>query len=147
MDYIPLLQKSFNDTKFKAILNFSPNEIIHDEKKILKLKKHYANEFRKHHLKTEKQKSYLRQGNHVRKLLPSKTFSKGYLPSFSSEIYEITREFPTSPPVFAINDNSSKKYYSEELSRTNPNATFKKDLYVDKTRKVEKKNNTIRKIV
>jgi hypothetical protein len=76
-----------------------------------------------------------KSGETVRLRQARRPFKKGYLPSWTDEIFTVTRCIPTDPPTYAVCDyggeNIEGKFYAEELQKV-----IKKDDDVYKIEKV-----------
>ena len=59
----------------------------------------------------------LRVGDSVRVIKDKTIFDKSYPPSFSKEIFKITRRKESNPPVFYVGSNS-RPFYRQQLSKT-----------------------------
>ena len=55
----------------------------------------------------------IRVGDQMRISKAKRTFKKGYLPSWTEEIFTVTKRVPRRPPVYKIAD-----YHGEELEGT-----------------------------
>ena len=66
---------------------------------------------------------YFKVGDHVRISKAKKTFEKGYLPNWSTEIFTIDTMKKTNPPVYTIKDYSGDiiegTFYEKELQKVN----------------------------
>lgn len=75
-----------------------------------------------HGRKIPEQKFRFKVGDRVRISMYKTIFTKGYLPSWSSEIFKVVKANPTSPPTYYIEDYTGKpiagSFYNEELSKT-----------------------------
>ena len=80
-------------------------------------------------------------GDQVRISKPRRTFKKGYLPSWTQEIFTVTKIIPRVPPVYRLRDYADDEidgvFYAEELQKVQKSD----DIY--KTEKIleEKKEN------
>jgi hypothetical protein len=72
------------------------------------------------------------KGDKVRISRARRTFRKGYLPSWTEEIFKIVERVPTDPPTYKISDYDGEvvegKFYEPELQRV---------IKIDDTYKVE----------
>ena len=80
-------------------------------------------------------------GDYVRISKSKKTFRKGYLPSWSSEIFKIISKFKRTQPVYEIVDLKGEKiqgkFYAEELVKTElPN-----EFHIEKIIREKKERN------
>ena len=78
-------------------------------------------------------------GDTVRISEVKREFKKGYLPSWTREIFTVVKIFPTSPPTYAIVDYAKDpikgKFYAEELQKVKGGDVFKIEKII-KTRKI-----------
>jgi hypothetical protein len=79
-----------------------------------------------------------------------KTFEKGYVQKWSSEICVVIHQNPTNPPTYSINNTKDKLtlrpfYYAEELQKVQPEDfpydTFEVEIATDKTVTVTQLND------
>ena len=79
----------------------------------------------------------------VRIALEKRIFRKGYVPTFSDEIFKVDRVVkndPNSPPYYYLRDHKNDpiegRFYSEELTKTreDKNATYRIDRVLQKRR-------------
>ena len=65
--------------------------------------------------------SRLKVGDKVRIYKYKGTFSRGFKPNFTNEIFTITEVLDTNPPTYRIKDSNGEdiigSFYAEELSR------------------------------
>ena len=66
-------------------------------------------------------------------------FKKGYLPSWSRELFKVVNVFPTNPSTYRIADYSGEtikgKFYSEELQVVKENDIFKIEKVIETRRR------------
>lgn len=71
----------------------------------------------------------LKPGDSVRISKVRKTFKKGYLPSWTEEIFKITKILKTSPVTYVIEDYKGEElkgtFYSQELQKVKPKQVFR----------------------
>ena len=85
-----------------------------------------------------RRKFKFKSGDQVRISKSRRTFKKGYLPSWSQEIFTMTKIIPRAPPVYQLRDYTDEcVFYVEELQKVHKSD----DIY--KTEKIlaEKKEN------
>ena len=62
-----------------------------------------------------------KSGEHVRISKSRRTFKKGYLPSWTEEIFTVTKIIPRVPPVYRLRDYADNEiegvFYAEELQK------------------------------
>lgn len=66
-----------------------------------------------------KQRAKLKVGDRVRISKARRTFKKGYLPSWTEELFTISRLKKTTPPTYVLKDDNGKElegtFYQEEV--------------------------------
>ena len=72
-------------------------------------------------------------GDQVRISKIKRTFEKGYLPNFSEEIFNVSKQIPRDPPVY-----KQKDYDGEELKGTFYEKELQKVIKPDDVYEVEK---------
>src|SRR5437867_9219123 len=126
VDVLPSLVKSYNDSKHSSI-KMAPSQVtVHNE-----------SELRRRTVKT-KARPLLANGDWVRISETRRVFKKGYLPSWTREVFKVVRVHSADPPTYSINDYSDEpikgKFYEQELQKVESNDVFKAEK-VAKTRK------------
>ena len=80
-------------------------------------------------------------GNQVRISKSRRTFKKGYLPSWTQEIFTVTKIIPRVPPVYRLQDYADDEiegvFYAEELQKVQKSD----DIYKIEKILAEKKEN------
>ena len=80
-------------------------------------------------------------GDPVRLSKSRRTFKKGYLPSWTQEIFTVTKIIPRVPPVYRLRDYADDEvegvFYSEELQKVRKSV----DIYKIEKILAEKKEN------
>src|SRR3989441_1709806 len=126
VDVLPLLIKSYNATKHGSIKMAPSSVTIHNE-----------SELRKRTVRS-KVKPSLHVGDWVRISETRRAFKKGYLSSWTRELFKIVGIHSTDPPTYSINDYSGEpirgKFYEQELQKVAPDDVFKIEKVI-KTRK------------
>ena len=128
MDVLPDLVKSYNDTIHGSIKTVPSRVTLHNEPDLR----------RKLYPPAVKSKPKLHVGDSVRISETRRVFKKGYLPSWTRELFKVVNVFPTNPPTYCIADYSGEairgKFYAEELQVVKENDVFKVEKVI-KTRK------------
>jgi Integrase core domain/Chromo (CHRromatin Organisation MOdifier) domain len=112
VDVLDDLVKSYNDT-YHSSIKMAPSAVnVHNESEIRK---------RLFGAKKRPLKYKFDIGDKVRISETRRTFKKGYLPSWSEEIFKIASRHPSDPPTYVISDYSDEqikgKFYAEELQK------------------------------
>ena len=80
-------------------------------------------------------------GHQVRNSKSCRTFKKGYLPSWTQEIFTVTKIIPRVPPVYQLRDYADDEiegvFYAEELKKVHKSD----DIYKIEKILAEKKEN------
>lgn len=115
--YIEVLQhvvQSYNASIHSAI-GISPKDVTNENAMDAWLYDHRKIIYQK------KKKSTLNLHDSVRLLKKSKTFEKGYMPTHTSEIYQIAEIIDTNPICYRIRDSKNQKvmgiFYQQELQK------------------------------
>jgi hypothetical protein len=145
LDYLTVLNDlvmAYNKKVHRSIQIAPINVTEANEKKIWK--RQYASYFQKHGKTAFKYKN----GDVVRISKLSRTFKKGYLPSFQEEYFVIRDRLATHPPVYKLKDlkgeHISGIFYTEELTKISP---LHNNIRILKTRKRKgKKEHLIHQI-
>ena len=127
--YIDILQdlvKSYNDSVHSAIKTAPSLVTVHNEKSQPRRK--------------VVTKSKLDVGEWVRISETKRQFKKGYLPSWTREIFKVSAVHSTNPPTYSICDYSGEpikgRFYEQELQRVKSQEVFK----IEKVLKTRKKH-------
>ena len=72
-------------------------------------------------LVNKKKKPKFKKGQHVRILKPKEPFTKGYIPQYTWEVFQIEKVIPGSPPAYSLQDLNGERienalFYEPELS-------------------------------
>ena len=126
IDVLPSLVKSYNESKH-SFIKMAPSQVtVHNE-----------SELRRRTVRT-KTRPLLANGDWVRISETRRVFKKGYLPSWTREVFKVVHVHSTDPPTYSINDYSDApikgKFYEQELHKVEPSDVFKVEKVV-KTRK------------
>ena len=133
IDLIDLLAKKHNETKTPALFNFSPSEIVFDEKKREQYRLMKARDLLKFYERNAKSPTFV-PGDEVRYLTPRTQFSKAYLPAYSIDTAIVKKLKPSIPIQYELVQKSTgkpikRKFYDFQLSLvTPPQITDKNDL-------------------
>ena len=126
IDVLPALIESYNATVHRAIKMAPALVTVHNE-----------GELRKREVKV-KAKPKLQVGDWVRISETRRIFKKGFLPSWTRELFKIVGVNSSNPTTYAISDYMDEpikgKFYEQELQKVTPDITFKIEKVV-KTRK------------
>jgi len=126
IDVLPALVKSYNETEHSSIKMAPSLVTIHNEPELRK------------RTVIKKAKPKLQVGDTVRISETRRVFKKGYLPSWTRELFKIDQLFHTHPAAYTIVDYSKEpvkgKFYEEELQKVKADDVFKIEKVV-KTRK------------
>lgn len=125
IDELQNIVEGFNKRKMHVLGGFSPYEIKPDNQSTL-----YAKMYSK------KRKSYpysFYVGESVRIPMKKNKFKKGYDPSFSSEIYNVSQRLVSEPHTYRLSSSTghilNRTFYSKELVEIpNPDEQEKNDL-------------------
>jgi hypothetical protein len=122
VDMLDELLDRYNNSKHSA-LGMSPTKAT-DKKNEEKL---FEKQFGKY-LESEPPVSSLAVGDHVRISRVKGKFEKGYLPNYSTEIFQIVEKKYTNPPTFILQDYKRRRitgaFYEQELLKTEMTDTF-----------------------
>src|SRR6188508_2835892 len=128
VDVLADLVKSYNDAIHSSIKTAPSQVTLHNEPELR----------RKLYTPTVKSKPKFQVGDSVRISETRRVFKKGYLPSWTRELFKVVNVFPTDPPTYRITDYSGEvikgKFYAEELQVVKENDVFKVEKVI-KTRK------------
>lgn len=118
------LVKLYNNRVHRTIKMKPKDVTIKDEKKLLSIyKKAQSTPSLKHHTKIR-----FNVGDYVRISRAKGVFTKGYLPNWSTEIFQVQRILSTSPTTYILKDLSGENirgcFYKEELQRTNETENY-----------------------
>lgn len=126
---LPLLIDNYNKSKHRTI-GMTPSEADENPQKVI-LKQYTPN--------TRKIKFAV--GEIVRISTHKGVFTKGYLPSWSCELFKVIKINKTSPPTYMLEDYTGKPiagcFYTEEISKTD----YPKDYLVEKI--IQRKGNQV----
>lgn len=128
VDVLPALLQSYNDTKHSAI-NIAPSDVtLHNP---LTPRKRVVSSRLKHRLQI---------GDYVRISETKRAFKKGYVGSWTRELFKIVQRHNTHPETYSLCDYSDEpikgKFYKQELQKVVGDTVFK----VDKVLKTRKKH-------
>ena len=134
-DVLPDLVQSYNETYHRSI-GMAPAHVTIENEHLVRKR-----------LFGEKQRSPVwkyTEGDKVRISKARIVFKKGYLPSWSEEIFVISARIPTDPGTYELTDLSGEKvkgkFYHEELQRISK----EDDIYkVDRILKTRKRNGKL----
>ena len=130
IDVLDDLLHSYNNT-FHSTIKMAPSEVT---------KANEAEIRERTHVPKRKPVYKLTIGDKVRIVKGKREFKKGYLPSWTEEIFTVIARYPTDPPVYEIEDYDSEKvhgkFYDFELQKV----VKADDIY--KVEKVLKKRKT-----
>jgi hypothetical protein len=128
--------KSYNDTVHSTIKVSPASVTIHNERDIQR---------RLYRHTTSKPKLVI--GDWVRISETKRNFKKGYLPSWTRELFKIVNVLPTDPPTYRIVDAADEpiqgKFYVEELQKVKQGDVFR----IEKVIKTRKRNGKIEYLV
>jgi L-rhamnose mutarotase len=112
LDILPEIIKSYNNTKHRSI-GMKPKDV----------RKKHVNDILQRIYKKDKSKKYkpkFRVGDNVRISKIKRTFTKGYLPNWTNEVYRIFAVKPTIPPTYILQDSKGEilrgGFYEQEIS-------------------------------
>ncbi|XP_033642417.1 uncharacterized protein LOC117302552 [Asterias rubens] len=78
-------------------------------------------------------------GDTVRISMAARTFSKGYLPNWTTELFTVSNRTPRNPPVYKLTDYNGEElkgtFYKQELQRVDKNDEMYEVEKVLRTRK------------
>ena len=130
IDVLPSLVKSYNETVHSTIKTAPSLVTVHNERDLQ----------RRLYKESPAVKAKFVVGDSVRISEVKRKFKKGYLPSWTRELFKVVKVIPTSPPTYSIVDYSKEpirgKFYAEELQKVKDSGVFK----VEKVIKTRKKN-------
>ena len=128
VDVLADLVKSYNDTIHSSIKTAPSRVTVHNE----------ADLRRKLYTSSLISKPKLSVGDTVRISETRRAFKKGYLPSWTRELFKVVNIFPTDPTTYRIVDYDGEaikgKFYAEELQVVKENDVFKVEKVI-KTRR------------
>ena len=138
IEALPSLVKSYNDS-FHSTIKTSPSQVTaHNERDLWR-------RLYKPNLSTRKSK--LLVGDWVRISETKRHFKKGYLPSWTRELFKVTNVLPTDPRTYCIVDFDNEpikgKFYNEELQKVTKDDVFK----IEKVIKTRKKHGKLEYLV
>ena len=128
VDVLGDLVKSYNNT-FHSSIKTAPSQVsVHNESELR----------RKLYPPVVKSKPRLNIGDTVRISETRRVFKKGYLPSWTRELFKVVNVFRTDPPTYRIADYSGEsikgRFYTEELQTVKGDEVFKIEKII-KTRR------------
>jgi putative NADPH-quinone reductase len=131
IDVLPALLKSYNDSVHSSIKTAPSLVTVHNERKL-----------KKRAVVVVKKKPKFALGDWVRISETKRQFKKGYLPSWTRELFKVVRIHATNPITYGISDYSGEsikgKFYEQELQKVTPEEVFKIEKVL-KTRKIRGK--------
>ena len=87
-------------------------------------------------------------GDQVRISKPRRTFEKGYLPSWTQEIFTVTKIIPITPPVYRLRDYADDEiegvFHAEELQKVHKSDDIFK---IEKILAEKKENGKVKVLV
>ena len=101
----------------------TPNKVVANKKLARLTKEIYSQDVAAHNEKVElaskrrrkRGVEEIRVGDSVRLIRDKKTFTKGYVPTFSKEIYKISRVKETTPRMFYVGASGNRGYYRQQI--------------------------------
>ncbi len=140
VDVLPALVKSYNDSLHSTIKMPPASVTAQNERDILK---------RLYRQNSAPVKPKFVIGDWVRTSESKRQFKKGYLPSWTRELFKVVAVLPTRPPTYRIVDYTNEPirgtFYAEELQRVKKDAS---DVFrVEKVIKTRKRNGKIEYLV
>ena len=112
LDSLQTIVHAYNNSKHR-ILGMNPAQVSHSNEQEL------WNKLYKNHLYSTKNKSKFKKNDKVRILKYKKTFKRGYLPSWTKEIFQIAFRLKTEPETYVLLDKNNEilkgSFYKEEL--------------------------------
>jgi hypothetical protein len=137
LDILPDLIHSYNNTIHSSIKTTPSRVTIHNERDIQ----------RRLYRRPARSKPKLVIGDWVRISETKRHFKKGYLPSWTRELFKIVNTLPTDPPTYRIVDFADEpirgKFYTEELQKVKKDDVFK----IEKVIKTRNRNGKIEYLV
>ena len=121
--YVDAVQSSFNHSWHKGLpKDATPNKVVANRKLARLTKEIYSQDVAIHNKKVEiankrrrkRGVEEIRVGDSVRLIRDKKTFTKGYVPTFSKEIYKISRVKETTPRMFFVG-TGNRGYYRQQV--------------------------------
>jgi len=129
VDVLADLVRSYNDTIHSSIKTAPSRVSIHNESDLR----------RKLYQPVVKSKPKLKIGDSVRISETRRAFKKGYLPSWTRELFKVVNVFPTNPPTYRIADLGGEvikgKFYTEELQVVKEDEVFKIEKVIETRRR------------
>lgn len=120
LSLLPKLVNTYNNT-FHRTIGMKPVEVNFSNEKLI-LQKIMKTRYNVRVLRK------FRVGDKVRVSRLKQTFTKGYWPNWSNEIYTVHEVKPTAPTTYTLRDERGNilkgGFYEEELSKTSYNNTF-----------------------
>ena len=122
--YVDAVQLSFNSSWHKGLpKEATPNKVVASRKLARLTKEIYSQDVAAHNEKVElankrrrkRGVEEIRVGDSVRLIRDKKTFTKGYVPTFSKEIYKISRVKETTPRMFYVGASGNRGYYRQQI--------------------------------
>ena len=127
-----------NDRVSSVLHGLTPNE-AHEKRNEEFLRAKFLEDFAKYKKQFARQKSKFSEGDTVRLLKKRNVFSRGYEPSFESEIHIVKKVMRTYPLTYKI-EGKQRAYYSQEMVRADAAETpMEKNYFIEKTRRVKTK--------
>lgn len=115
-DILAKLTEAYNDRKHRSI-GMAPNQVNAQNVQLVKMRLYGPPPSK---LKSPK----LKIGDKVRLRETKKVFKKGYLPTYTDELYTVKRVHKTSPITYKLKDENNREikgsYYDKELSKVLP---------------------------
>ena len=134
LEALPSLVHSYNTTHHSTI-GMAPASVSHRNAEEVWLKTHYR--------WRERKAPRLWPGDHVRISAARRTFDRGYLPSWSQEIFTVVRSLPTTPRTYALRDAAGEPvkgtFYYPELQKVEMPEFFQVEAVL-KTRRARRGN-------
>lgn len=128
IDVLPALVRSYNDTVHSAI-KMAPSLVTAQNEGLI----------RQRAVRIPQSKTKFAVGDTVRISETRRTFKKGYLPSWTRELFKVVNILSTNPKTYSIVDYSGEpikgKFYAEELQRVEQQDDIFKVEKILKTRK------------
>ena len=111
LDILDSVLKSYNDSVHRST-GFAPSQVTPADQSTIFQRLYGYRPMRRHDL---------REGDLVRISKAKKTFTRGYLPNWSEEVFEIFKSFHKTPPTFLLRDLKGNvlkgRFYVHELQK------------------------------
>src|SRR5271156_908762 len=141
LEVLPKLTEVYNNSHHRSI-NTTPNKINEDTE----METWLLNEPEK----VDSEVSKFQIGDHVRICKAKNVFEKGYLPSWTEEVFTISKILDTKPIQFKIKDYKGDEiigsYYKEEIQKVDKPEEYRIEKII-RTRKVHNKKEYLVKWV